>query len=274
MDNSSLHAYMKSLPTRESLEKPEEIKLAETVRGGGEEGEVAKKKLMESHLRLVVKIARSHENMGVEVEDLVSEGNLGLLKAIERFNPLVGCRLSTYATWWIRQSIRAALARHGRTIRVPRKALEKLARVKKIVNTLAQELGREPTLEELEEETEIPKHKLQKILGWNVQTISTETKRSEDGDSIGASLMDNGCLSPATSASQESDWAVLNSVLATLPEHYVAILHDRFGWKGEKKTLEEIGDRLAISRERVRQIEEKCLKKLRRRLKAVDLRRN
>lgn len=265
MDYSGISSYIRSLPERPTLNRETEANLARKSKNGGKDGERAKMAIVETNLRLVISIAKDHQYMGVDLEDLIAEGNLGLLKAVEKFDPELGCRLSTYASWWIRESIKAAITKQSRTVRVPKKTLLKIAKVKKILHKLSQELGREPSLEELAGETQIAVNKLEEILRWDTRTVSADSKKTPDGNNLVETIVDENTHAPSEKTLKISDGEWTEGLLCCLTEQERDIIESRFGWKNEPQTLKQIGDRLGLTRERVRQIEFRILKKLRRR---------
>lgn len=261
---------MRSLPKTETLDREAETKLARASKLTGENGENAKRQIIENNLKLVIGIARDHQYLGLELEDLIAEGNIGLLRAVEKFDPEIGCRLSTYACWWIRESMKDAITKQARTIRIPKKTLSKIGKVKQILTELTQELGREPSLEEIASETEIAVHKLEKIMGWDTSTISADSRKSPGGHKIIETIIDDRCATPSEGSVQNSDGEWAEKLIATLKPAEREIIEARFGWRGEPQTLKEIGDKFGITRERVRQIEYKALKKLRRKEEEIQ----
>lgn len=270
MDYSSLATYMRSLPKTEGLDRETEVELARKSKLAGEEGEAARHIIVETNLKMVIAIAKDHQHMGVELEDLIAEGNIGLLKAVERFNPEVGCRLSTYASWWIREAIKAAVTHQSRTIRVPKKTLSKIGKVRHMLQELSQELGREPTLEELSGETEIAVHKLERLISWDARTISADSKKTPEGQKLIETIIDEACGEPWESTARHSDGEWIERLLEVLTEQERQIIESRFGWNGPTKTLKEIGEEFGITRERVRQIEGQVLKKLKQRAAKLE----
>lgn len=262
MGYSGLASYMRSLPRSETLSREAELILARKSKQDGPDGEKARRKIVEINLKMVIAIAKDHQYLGLEIEDLIAEGNIGLLKAVEKFDPEMGCRLSTYASWWIRESMKAAVTHQARTIRVPKKTLSKIGKVRQILQELTQELGREPSLEELAEETEIAVHKLEQIMGWDARTISADSRKSPEGQKLIETIVDENCSDPWEGSALRSDGEWLDKLLTSLDPEEREIIESRFGWKGPAQTLKEIGDKLGITRERVRQIEGQILKRL------------
>lgn len=241
---------------------PEEM---ERLKPGIERGEEARQHLIKANTRLVVSIAKRYLGHGVPFLDLIQEGNLGLMKAIEKFDYRRGHRLSTYATWWIRQSITRALAEQGRTIRVPVHMSDRIRKLYRIARELEQELGRRPSLEEIAEEVELEPDKVQWVLRASRRPISLERPVGEDEDNeLGDFIEDEKVLAPSEAAYQHLLAETMEEVLNTLSPREARILRLRFGLQdGHSYTLEEVGQKFDLTRERIRQIEGEALRKLR-----------
>ncbi len=254
--------YLKEIGKVPLLSNQEEQELAERINAGDE---AAKKKLAESNLRLVVSIAKRYTGRGMMFLDLIQEGNIGLLKAVEKFDYSKGFKFSTYATWWIRQAITRAIADQSRTIRIPVHMVETINKLVRIQRKLLQELGREPSPEEIAEEMDLPVDRVREIMKISQEPVSLETPIGEEDDShLGDFIQDDNALAPADAAAFTLLKEELNAVLATLTERERKVLSLRFGLEdGHAKTLEEVGKEFNVTRERIRQIEAKALRKLR-----------
>ena len=266
--------YLREIGQIPLLSYEEEIEYAQRVLNGEEE---AKQKLIESNLRLVVSIAKKHTNRGLKMLDLIQEGNMGLMKAVEKFEYEKGFKFSTYATWWIRQAITRAIADQGRTIRIPVHMIETINKIKKESRIILQETGKEPTAEELAEKLELPVEKVKSILEMNQDPISLETPvGSEEDSELGDFVEDDKFANPYDATTRVLLKEQLDEVLKTLNEREEMVLRYRYGLDdGSQKTLEEVGKIFNVTRERIRQIEVKALRKLRhpsRRKKLEDYR--
>ncbi|BBM43543.1 RNA polymerase sigma factor RpoD [Leptotrichia wadei] len=266
--------YLREIGQIPLLSYEEEIDYAQRVLNGEEE---AKQKLIESNLRLVVSIAKKHTNRGLKMLDLIQEGNMGLMKAVEKFEYEKGFKFSTYATWWIRQAITRAIADQGRTIRIPVHMIETINKIKKESRIILQETGKEPTAEELATKLELPVEKVKSILEMNQDPISLETPvGSEEDSELGDFVEDDKFSNPYDATTRVLLKEQLNDVLKTLNEREEMVLRYRYGLDdGSQKTLEEVGKIFNVTRERIRQIEVKALRKLRhpsRRKKLEDYR--
>lgn len=261
---------MRQLPPACPLAREEEGLLAALAKTTDEKGEKALRKIIECHLRLVVSIAWDHINMGIEIEDLIAEGNIGLMKAAGKFDPETGNRLSTYASWWIKESIKNAIFEQARTIRIPKRTLEKIVKIKQIIQALSCELKREPTLEEISDETQIDLKKLRSLIEWDIRPISIHTEINSTGEELITAIIDERTCDPADGAGNTSDKKWVESILTTLKPKEKQIIESRFGWGGDPKTLEEIGLEMDLTRERVRQIEKISLEKLKKRILQLE----
>ncbi len=254
--------YLKEIGRVPLLSASEEIELAKRIEQGDEE---AKRRLAEANLRLVVSIAKRYVGRGMLFLDLIQEGNLGLIKAVEKFDYRKGYKFSTYATWWIRQAITRAIADQARTIRIPVHMVETINKLIRISRQLLQELGREPTAEEIAAEMDLSPEKVREIQKIAQEPVSLETPIGEEDDShLGDFIPDDEALAPADAAAYELLKEQLEDVLDTLTEREENVLRLRFGLDdGRTRTLEEVGKVFGVTRERIRQIEAKALRKLR-----------
>ena len=254
--------YLKEIGKVPLLSAEEEIELAQRMEMGDEE---AKKKLAEANLRLVVSIAKRYVGRGMLFLDLIQEGNLGLIKAVEKFDCRKGFKFSTYATWWIRQAITRAIADQARTIRIPVHMVETINKLIRVSRQLLQELGREHTPEEIAEEMDMPVERVREILKISQEPVSLETPIGEEEDShLGDFIQDDNVPVPADAAAFTLLKEQLVEVLGTLTEREQKVLRLRFGLDdGRARTLEEVGKEFSVTRERIRQIEAKALRKLR-----------
>lgn len=254
--------YLKDIGKVPLLSAEEEIELAQRMEAGDE---LAKKKLAESNLRLVVSIAKRYVGRGMLFLDLIQEGNLGLLKAVEKFDYRKGYKFSTYATWWIRQAITRAIADQARTIRIPVHMVETINKVTRVSRDLLQKLGREPLPEEVGEVMGLPKERVQEIMKIAQEPVSLETPIGEEEDShLGDFIQDENVPVPADAAAFTLLKEQLDEVLGTLTEREQKVLRLRFGLDDSRaRTLEEVGKEFNVTRERIRQIEAKALRKLR-----------
>ena len=254
--------YLKEIGRVPLLTPDEEVDLAVRISNGDE---AAKKRLSEANLRLVVSIAKRYLGRGMQFLDLIQEGNLGLIKAVEKFDYTKGFKFSTYATWWIRQAITRAIADQARTIRIPVHMVETINKVKKVSSQLLHKNGHDPSAEEIAEELDMPIDKVREIMRVAQEPVSLETPIGEEEDShLGDFIEDSDAPAPADAASHTLLKETLGSVLDSLTPREEKVLRLRFGLEdGRSRTLEEVGKEFNVTRERIRQIEAKALRKLR-----------
>ena len=262
MSDDPVKLYLKEIGTYPLLTIEDEIKLAKRIEGGDES---AKKQLAESNLRLVVSIAKRYVGRGLSFLDLIQEGNLGLIKAVDKFDYTKGYKFSTYATWWIRQSITRSIADQSRTIRIPVHMSEVINKTYRVSRNLLQELGREPSEQELAKALDMPIEKVREILKVSADPISLDTPIGEEDDShLGDFIKDDSIVGPEDAAAYAMLQDQISKLLNTLTEREQRVLTLRFGLDdGRTRTLEEVGKEFNVTRERIRQIEAKALRKLR-----------
>ena len=261
--NDSVRMYLKEIGRVPLLSADEEVNLALRIQQGDQE---AKQELAEANLRLVVSIAKRYVGRGMQFLDLIQEGNMGLMKAVEKFDHTKGFKFSTYATWWIRQAITRAIADQARTIRIPVHMVETINKLVRIQRQLLQDLGREPTPEEIGAEMDLPTEKVREILKIAQEPVSLETPIGEEDDShLGDFIEDDNATSPAEHTAYALLKEQLDEVLEQLTDREENVLRLRFGLdkNGEIRTLEQVGQVFGVTRERIRQIEAKALRKLR-----------
>ncbi len=254
--------YLKEIGRIKLLTPEEEQEIAKKMAEGDED---ARKRMSEANLRLVVSIAKRYVGRGMQLLDLIQEGNLGLMKAVEKFDYTKGYKFSTYATWWIRQSITRAIADQARTIRIPVHMVETINRVLRTSHSMVQKLGREPTTKEIADELHIEESKVEEVLKIAQEPVSLETPIGEEEDShLGDFIQDDEASQPSEEASYTLLREQLEEVLSTLTPREEQVLRMRFGLTdGKPRTLEEVGKEFDVTRERIRQIESKALRKLR-----------
>lgn len=263
LQRTSIQRYLKEIGKIPLLTREQEVDLANRIKRGDAS---ARDKMIRSNLRLVVKIAYDYKDFGLPILDLISEGNIGLIKAVERFDPEKGGKLSTYSAWWIKQSIKRALANQSKTIRLPVHLVDKISRIRKVAMRLTEELGREPTDEELSEVMEIPVNKIAHLKSVSVRPaslnapVSYESESAELGDFVG----DENAASPYERLNEKSMQDDLAQMIETLEARESLIIKMRFGIEGDNPlTLEEVGQAFGITRERVRQLQNLALSKMR-----------
>lgn len=260
--NDPVRMYLKEIGEIPLIDAEEEVDLAQEIEKGSQE---AKRKLTQANLRLVVSIAKKYIGRGLSFLDLIQEGNKGLMRAVEKFDWRKGYKFSTYATWWIRQAITRAIADQARTIRIPVHMVETINKVYKVTRKLTQELGREPTVDEIVEESDLTEEKIRMIYRISQDTTSLSTPIGDEEDSfLGDFIEDETQPSPYEQTSSELLKDAVSGVLDSLDPREAEVLKLRFGLEGEEpKTLEEVGKIFGVTRERIRQIEAKAIRKLR-----------
>lgn len=268
VDSSSLDgvkAYLIEIGNFPLLTQEDEVSLAKIIEDGGEAAEAARAKMINANLRLVVSIAKRYMNRGLSLQDLIQEGNFGLMKAVDKFDYRMGFKFSTYATWWIRQAVVRALADQGRTIRIPVHMGECVTKLNKAVRELSQKFGDEPTVEQLAEYMNMPVSKIRDIMNANMDTVSWDNPVGEDKDSVlGDFVCDDKTASPEEQVDAIMLHEALEKAMSSLTEKEEQIIRLRFGFDDNRsRTLEEVGAIFGVTRERIRQIETKAIKKLR-----------
>ncbi len=259
---SAMSLYMRDAVEIPLLTVEEEIQLAARIKAGDS---AAREHMIRANLRLVIKIARDYDGFGLPLLDLINEGNIGLMKGVERFDPTKGGKLSTYAAWWIKQSIKRALANQSKTIRLPVHLVDKIARMKRAAAELREALGHEPTDEDLADDLDVPVRKIRAWQRASQKTASLDAPLTDDDSSRLSDLVpDNASHDPYQKLEEETTHSMLRSFLGILDARELAILDERFGLSGGKqKTLDEIGHRFGVTRERIRQLQNMALAKLR-----------
>lgn len=260
--DNSIKIYMREMGQFSMLSADEEVKLAHRIAEGDQS---AKNELVEANLRLVVSLARHYQGCGLSYQDLIQEGNIGLIKAAEKFDVSKGFRFSTYASWWIKQALSRAIADQSRTIRIPVHMTENINKFKKTERELLNQLNREPKIKEIADTMGISEKQAKEIQSYMVEPTSLDIQVGDDDDTtIGSFIEDTHFVNPESAYIKESNGDVVNAVLDTLSDREANILRLRFGIGGKKAmTLEEVGKEYGLTRERIRQIEAKALRKLR-----------
>ena len=269
-EQNALKTYLNRIAKVDLLTREEECELATRISAGDDQ---ARELMITANLRLVVKIAQDYSNLGLPLLDLISEGNIGLMKAVERFDPNKGGKLSTYASWWIKQSIKRALANQSKTIRLPVHMIEKVARMKKVAIKMNEKLGREPDNEELAEEVEMPVGKVAHLKAVSARPSSLEAPIGVGGDetTLADVVGDDKAETPLERLQSKSLVSDVNSVLDKLDPREAEIIRLRFGLKGEEpQTLEEVGLRFEVTRERVRQLQDIAIRKMRKAMASLE----
>ena len=264
-NDTAIKAYLREIGRTPLLTPPEEIELARKIKNGDRK---ARELMISSNLRLVVTIARDYADYGLPLLDLISEGNIGLMKAVERFDPAKRAKLSTYAVWWIRQSIKRALSNQSKLVRLPVHLGDKMSKMRRVALRMSDELGREPTDDELSVEIGIASEKVSELRGAGIRPASLNAPISDDGlTELGESVADEEARTPFELLRDKDLRSKVDDLLQELSGREKKIIAQRFGFGGgERKTLQEVGDRLGVSRERIRQLESVALVKLRRAL--------
>jgi len=268
-ERTSLQVYLQEIGQTRLLTPNEEIVLAKRIQKGNKK---AREQMINANLRLVVKIARDYEGLGLPLLDLINEGNIGLMKGVERFDPKKGAKLSTYASWWIKQSIKRALANQSKTIRLPVHVVDKLFHLRKAEARLQDVLGREPTDEELGQELDTSAVRIRQLRAAAIRPTSLEAPLGdEDSERFADIVKDENADSPYEQLEEKNNTALIHEMVATLDPREQTILRYRFGLDGdEEKTLEDVGDKFGVTRERIRQIQEVALKKLRKKIEQLE----
>lgn len=268
-EQSSLDIYLRQILKIPLISVQEEIELAEKIAKGDEQ---ARDKMITANLRLVVKIAQDYDNIGLTILDLINEGNIGLMKAVERFDPRKGGKLSTYASWWIKQSIKRALANQSKTIRLPVHMIDRVGQIRRKSTELWEKLGREANDDELAEGMKIPIARITHLKLVSKTPASLESSiNEEDGSTLGDILADPNAISPSESLQSKSLCGDIDHVLSTLEPREADIIRLRFGLEGrDPLTLEEVGVKIGVSRERVRQLQEQAIRNIRQNMKKYE----
>lgn len=267
--DSAFHLYLREVGQTPLLTPAEEIQLARRIHRGDAK---AREHMIKANLRLVVKIARDYENFGLPLLDLINEGNIGLMRAVEKFDPRKGAKLSTYAAWWIKQSIRRALSDQSKTIRIPVHATDKLLHIRRASTRLEEEFGREPTAEEIGAELDIPAKQVRLLLTASIRPASLDAPLGDDDTNRIADIVaDERATSPYQDLEDKTNADMVRNAIGILDSREKTILNYRFGLDGGgEKTLEEVGEKFGVTRERIRQIQNVALRKLRRKIEKLD----
>lgn len=269
LNGDSLQLYLREIGQVKLLTPEEEVALAKRIKRGDKH---AREHMIKANLRLVVKIARDYENLGLPLLDLINEGNIGLMKGVERFDPKKGAKLSTYASWWIKQAIKRALANQSKTIRLPVHVVDKVAHIRRAELKLREALDREPTDEEVASELGLDARRVRRYRQASKAPVSLDAPLGDDDtERVAEVVADPNATLPSERLVYESDNALVQEILATLPPREREILALRFGLvDGKERTLEEVGVRFGVTRERIRQIQEEALKTIRKTMEKRD----
>src|SRR5580765_8065301 len=267
--DTAFHLYLREIGQTPLLTPQEEIALARRIKKGDRK---AREQMIKANLRLVVKIARDYESYGLPLLDLINEGNIGLMKGVERFDPKKGAKLSTYASWWIKQAIKRALANQSKTIRLPVHVVDKVAHIRRAEMRLREVLDRDPTDEEVASELGLDARRVRRYRQASKAPVSLDAPIGDDDtDRVSEVVADPNAMLPSDELATQSDNALVQEILATLPEREREILAMRFGLHdGKERTLEEVGERFGVTRERIRQIQEQALKTIRKTMEKRD----
>jgi RNA polymerase primary sigma factor len=267
--DTAIKLYLREIGQVKLLTALEEIELAARIKKGDKK---AREQMIKANLRLVVKIARDYEGIGLPLLDLISEGNIGLMKAVERFDPSKGGKLSTYGSWWIKQSIKRALANQSKTIRLPVHLVDKISKMRRVAMQLQEEFGREPTDEELGEELGIPTSRVTQMRLAAIRPASLDAPiGDEDSNNFSEVVQDENADTPYEQLEDKTVTGMLQEMVTKLDPREATILRFRFGLDGgSEKTLEEVGEKFGVTRERVRQIQNIALRKLRRMIEKIE----
>ena len=272
-EQESLNIYLRQISTVPLLTVEEEIQLAAKISKGDAK---ARETMITANLRLVVKIAKEYSNIGLSLLDLINEGNIGLMKAVERFDPSKGGKLSTYASWWIKQSIKRALANQSKTIRLPVHMVDRVTQIRRCSLQLAEKLGREPTDDELAAEMNLPVARITLLKSVSKKPASLDSPLGdEDGATLGEIVPDEKSSNPYETLQSKSLVGDVNRVLSQLEPREADIIRLRFGLEGlDPLTLEEVGEKIGVTRERVRQLQEQALRQLRKNMASMERQRS
>jgi len=267
--DTAIKLYLREIGQVKLLTPQEEIQLAARIKKGDKK---AREQMIKANLRLVVKIARDYDGIGLPLLDLISEGNIGLMKAVERFDPKKGGKLSTYGSWWIKQSIKRALANQSKTIRLPVHLVDKISKMRRVAMKLQEELGREPTDEELADELGLTAARVRQMRLAAIRPASLDAPIGDDESNNFSDLVeDENAITPYQDLEDKTVTGMLQDMVKHLDEREATILRYRFGLDGgSEKTLEEVGEKFGVTRERVRQIQNLALKKLRRMIEKLE----